>query len=78
MTELSLRDRGRTWNNWTELNIEPLLVCVKRRQLRFSGHVHLVGDAEEDTEHPGEILFIYICHLASEYAVNPHTEPNGA
>ncbi len=39
MARLTLKDRVRSSDIWGELEVEPLLLCAKRSQLRWIGHL---------------------------------------
>ncbi len=70
---LSLRDRVRSSDISEELGVEPLLLCIERRHLRwfghlirmppaflwrFSGHVQLAKVPGVDPEHAGGITYL--------------------
>ncbi len=78
---LCFRDKVRSSDTWRELGVEPLLLRVKRSQLRwfrqvirilleaflwrFSGHVQLVGDPRLDPKHAGGITYLIRAGTAS-------------
>ena len=39
MAGFSFRDRVWSLDIWEELSVEPLLLCIERNQLRWSGHL---------------------------------------